>query len=219
MGSHLSRRGREAALMQFHCVGYEPYGFISNSLRRAERMDGTPITKIDIKHGKFLYPEEDREPSASIFDVRFQIGFFLLIDSCSIGKTGEEANQQCMLFLVWSTSSTNPQNKEGDATFDGKEHDDEKPKSTVNLSPSSSALSGEQDDMTKKKDKGKSLVDYFIRSRDFNADFKDYSKDSSNDVTAAGLIVLAAGQNYSNSTNPISIAGLSNTNISPTHGM
>nr|GEW80383.1 hypothetical protein [Tanacetum cinerariifolium] len=56
------------------------------------------------------------------------------------GKTGEEANQQYMLFPVWYTGLTNPQNKEGDATFDGKEHDAEKPESTVNLSPSSSAL-------------------------------------------------------------------------------
>nr|GEY94071.1 hypothetical protein [Tanacetum cinerariifolium] len=134
------------------------------------------------------------------------------------GKTGKEANQQYMLFLVWSTGLTNPQNKEGDDTFDGKEHDDEKLESTVNLSPSSSALSGEQDDMTKKKDKGKSHVDYFIGNRDFNADFKDYYEDSSNDVTAPGPIVPAAGQNYSNSTNPISAVGPSNTNTSPTHG-
>nr|GEW36850.1 hypothetical protein [Tanacetum cinerariifolium] len=119
------------------------------------------------------------------------------------GKTGEEANQQYMLFPVWPIGSTNPQNKEGDATFDGKEHDAEKPESTVNLSPSSSALSGEQDDMTKKKDKGKSPVDYFTENKDFNADFEDYSDDSSNDVTAAGPIVPAAGQNYSNSTTPL----------------
>nr|GFB26731.1 putative ribonuclease H-like domain-containing protein [Tanacetum cinerariifolium] len=95
-------------------------------------------------------------------------------------------------------------NKEGDATFDGKEHDAEKPESTVNLSLSSSALSGEQDDMTKKKDKGKSPIEYFTGIRDFNADFKDYSEDSSNDVSVAGPIVPTAGQNYSNNTNPIS---------------
>nr|GEZ62469.1 putative retroelement [Tanacetum cinerariifolium] len=90
----------------------------------------------------------------------------------------------------------------GDATFDGKEHDAEKPEFAVNLSLSSSAVSGEQDDMTKKKDKGKSPV----------------SKDSSNDVSAAGPIVPAAGHNYSNSTNPISAVGPSNSNSSPTHG-
>nr|GEW18528.1 hypothetical protein [Tanacetum cinerariifolium] len=134
------------------------------------------------------------------------------------GKAGEEANQPYMLFPVWFTGSSNPQNKEGYAAFDGKEHDAEKPESAVNLSPSSSALSGEQDDMTKKKDKGKSHVEYFTRNRDLNTDFEDYSKDNNNDVNAAGHIVPTAGQNYSNSTNPISIAGPSNTNTSPTHG-
>nr|GEY29081.1 putative ribonuclease H-like domain-containing protein [Tanacetum cinerariifolium] len=103
-----------------------------------------------------------------------------------------------------STDSSNPHNKEGDATFDGKEHDAEKPEFAFNLSPSSSALSGEQDDMTKKKDKEKCPIDYFIGNTDLNADFKDYSKDSSNDVSAAGPIVPTAGQNYSNSTNPFS---------------
>nr|GEZ17717.1 hypothetical protein [Tanacetum cinerariifolium] len=113
------------------------------------------------------------------------------------GKAGEEANQQYMLFPMWSTGSLTPQNKEGDVAFDGKEHDAEKPESAVNLSPSSSALSGEQDDMTKKKDKGKSHVEYFTRNKELNADFKDYSEDSnfedysedsSNDVSVAGPI-------------------------------
>nr|GEU34508.1 retrovirus-related Pol polyprotein from transposon TNT 1-94 [Tanacetum cinerariifolium] len=85
-----------------------------------------------------------------------------------------------------------------------QEHDAEKPKSVVNLSLSSSALSGEQDDMIKKKDKGKSHVKYLTGNRDFNADFEDYSVDSSNNVSTAGPIVPTAGQNYSNSTNPIS---------------
>nr|GFC20540.1 retrovirus-related Pol polyprotein from transposon TNT 1-94 [Tanacetum cinerariifolium] len=105
----------------------------------------------------------------------------------------EKATQQYMLFPVWSTGSSNLHNKEGDATFDGKKHDAEKPGSAVNLSPSS-------------------------RNRDFNVYFEDYSKDSSNNVSAAGPIVPTAGQNYSNSTNPISAAGPSNTNTSPTHG-
>nr|GEV47697.1 putative ribonuclease H-like domain-containing protein [Tanacetum cinerariifolium] len=133
-------------------------------------------------------------------------------------KEGEEANQQYMIFPVWSTGSPNPQNKEGDAAFDEKEHGAEKPESAVNFSPSSSALSGEQDDMTKKKDKGKSPIEYFTKNKDLNADFEDYSEDSSNDVSAAGPIVPTAGQNYSNSTNPFSADGPSNTNTSPTHG-
>nr|GEX77651.1 putative ribonuclease H-like domain-containing protein [Tanacetum cinerariifolium]GEX86966.1 putative ribonuclease H-like domain-containing protein [Tanacetum cinerariifolium] len=76
----------------------------------------------------------------------------------------------------------------------------------------------EQDDMTKKKDKGKSPVDYFTGNRDFNANFEDYFDNSSNDVSADGPIVPTVGQNYSNSTNFISVAGPSNTNTSPTHG-
>nr|GFD46391.1 hypothetical protein [Tanacetum cinerariifolium] len=52
-------------------------------------------------------------------------------------------------------------NKEGDAAFDEKEHDAEKHESAVNSSPRSSALSGEQDDMTKKRNKGKSPIEYF----------------------------------------------------------
>nr|GEW32078.1 putative ribonuclease H-like domain-containing protein [Tanacetum cinerariifolium] len=139
-------------------------------------------------------------------------------DEFDAEKAGEEATQQYMLFPVWSTGSLNPQNKEGDDAFDGKEHDAEKPESVVNLSPSSSALSGEQDDMTKKQDKGKSHVEYFIGNRDFNVDFEDYSENSNNNVSAAGPIVPTAGQSYSNSTNPISAAGPSNTNTSPTHG-
>nr|GEY19304.1 putative ribonuclease H-like domain-containing protein [Tanacetum cinerariifolium] len=119
-------------------------------------------------------------------------------------KAGEDANQQYMLFPVWSTGSLNPQNKEGDVAFDGKEHDAEKPGSTVNLSLSSSALLGEQDDMSKKKDKGKSPVEYFTGNRDLNADFEDFSEDSGNDVSVVGPIVPTAGQNYSNSTNPFS---------------
>nr|GEW82972.1 hypothetical protein [Tanacetum cinerariifolium] len=39
-----------------------------------------------------------------------------------VGKIREEANQQYMLFPVWSTGSINLQNKEGDTTFDGLEN-------------------------------------------------------------------------------------------------
>nr|GEX08071.1 PI-PLC X domain-containing protein At5g67130 [Tanacetum cinerariifolium] len=102
-------------------------------------------------------------------------------EKINAGKTREEADQQYMLFPVWSTGSTNLQNKEGDTTFDGKEHDAKKSESSVNLSPSS-------------------------RNRDSNKDFEDYFEDNSNDVSAAGPVVPTAGKNYSNSTNFISAA-------------
>nr|GEW71166.1 uncharacterized mitochondrial protein AtMg00810-like [Tanacetum cinerariifolium] len=78
-------------------------------------------------------------------------------DEFDAEKAGEEVTQQYMLFPVWSSGSSNPQNKDGDAVFNGKEHevDTNKPESAVNVSPSSSAQSGKQDDKTKKKDKGK----------------------------------------------------------------
>nr|GEW65968.1 retrovirus-related Pol polyprotein from transposon TNT 1-94 [Tanacetum cinerariifolium] len=118
-------------------------------------------------------------------------------------KAKEEATQQYMLFHVWSTSSSNLQNKEGDATFNGKDHDAEKHESAVNLSPSSSARSKRQNDMTKKKDKGKSHVEYFTGNRDFNADFEDYSEDSSNDVSVDGPIVPTTGKTTLTTLTPL----------------
>nr|GEV60597.1 ribonuclease H-like domain-containing protein [Tanacetum cinerariifolium] len=47
-------------------------------------------------------------------------------------KAGEEIIQQYVLFPVWSSGSTNPQNTDGDAAFDEK-----KPEYEVNVSPSS----------------------------------------------------------------------------------
>nr|GEZ70336.1 hypothetical protein [Tanacetum cinerariifolium] len=132
-----------------------------------------------------------------------------LVVSAAQGKAREEANQQYMLFPVWSTGSSNPQIKEGDIAFDGKEHDTKKP---------DIALSGEQDDMTKKNAKGKSPVESLTGNRELNVDFEDYFEDNSNNVSATGPIVPTARQNYSNNTNPISAAGPSNSSTTPTHG-
>nr|GEU31171.1 ribonuclease H-like domain-containing protein [Tanacetum cinerariifolium] len=76
-------------------------------------------------------------------------------------KTGKEINQQYVLFPVWSSGSTNPQNSDGDAAFNGKEpdFDAKKPESEVIVSPSRSAQSKKQDDKTKKEAKGKKLED------------------------------------------------------------
>nr|GFA36043.1 retrovirus-related Pol polyprotein from transposon TNT 1-94 [Tanacetum cinerariifolium] len=76
-------------------------------------------------------------------------------------KAGEEVDQQYVLFPVWSFGFTNPQNYDGDAAFDGKEHDFDakKPESEVILSPSSSTQSKKQDDKTKKEAEGKKLED------------------------------------------------------------
>nr|GEV80350.1 RNA-directed DNA polymerase, eukaryota [Tanacetum cinerariifolium] len=141
-------------------------------------------------------------------------------DEFDAEKAEEEVTQQYMLFPVWSSGSSNPQNKDEDAAFDGKEHevDTKKPESVVNVSQSISAQSGKQDDKTKKKDKGKSSVDSFTGNRDLSAEFEDHFDNNSNDVNAADSIVPTAGQNSSNSTNPFSAIGPSNTTASPTYG-
>nr|GEV17052.1 hypothetical protein [Tanacetum cinerariifolium] len=117
-------------------------------------------------------------------------------DKFDAEKEREEINQQYVLFPVWSFGSTNPQNYDGDAAFDRKEHDFDakKTESEVILSPSSSAQSMKQDDKTKKEAKGKSPVESFTRHRDLSTEFKD-------------LI-----------TTVMSAAGPSNTTASPTHG-
>nr|GEZ34521.1 hypothetical protein [Tanacetum cinerariifolium] len=79
-------------------------------------------------------------------------------DKFDAKKAGEEIDQQYVLFPVSSSGSTNPQNNDGDATFDGKEHDfnAKKPESKVSVSLSNSAQLRKQDDKTKKEAKGKS---------------------------------------------------------------
>nr|GEX99814.1 hypothetical protein [Tanacetum cinerariifolium] len=106
----------------------------------------------------------------------------------------------------------NQSNHSADAAFDGKEHDFDvkKPESEVILSPSSSAQSRKQNDKTKKEAKGKSPVESVTGYRDLNAKFKDCSDNSSNEVNAAGSIVLTVGQNSLNNTNTFSVAGPSN---------
>nr|GFC41506.1 copia protein [Tanacetum cinerariifolium] len=116
-------------------------------------------------------------------------------DKFDAEKAGEEGDQQYVLFPVWSSGSTNPQNTDEDATFDGKEpkFDKKKPESEVNVSPSSSAQSKKQDDKTKREAKGKSLVESLTGYRDLSAEFEAYSKDSINEVNAADTLVPAVG--------------------------
>nr|GEV17676.1 putative ribonuclease H-like domain-containing protein [Tanacetum cinerariifolium] len=140
-------------------------------------------------------------------------------DKFDAEKAWEESDQQYVLFIVWSFGSTNPQNTDGDAAFDGKEpdFDAKKPESEVIVSPSSSAQSRKQDDKTKRQAKGKSPVESFTGYKDLNAEFEDYSNYSINEVNAASTIVPTVGQISPNSTNTFSVASPSNAVASPTH--
>nr|GEW28160.1 hypothetical protein [Tanacetum cinerariifolium] len=80
--------------------------------------------------------------------------------------------------------------------------------SEVILSLRSSAQSRKQDDKTKKEAKGKSHVESFTGYRDLSLEFEDFSKNSTNEVNAAGTIVPTVGKNSSNSTNPFSATEL-----------
>nr|GEU44049.1 hypothetical protein [Tanacetum cinerariifolium] len=141
-------------------------------------------------------------------------------DKFNVENPGEEIDQQYVLFPMWSSGSINPHNNDGDAAFDGKEHDFDvkKPESKVNVSPSSSAQSRKQDDKTKKEAKGKSHVESFTGYRDLSAEFKDCSDNSINEVNAAGSIVPTVGKNSPNSTNTFSTAGPLNAAASQTYG-
>nr|GEU34615.1 hypothetical protein [Tanacetum cinerariifolium] len=107
-------------------------------------------------------------------------------DKFDAQKAMEEGDQHYVLFPIWSSGSTNPQNNEEDAAFDKKEHDFDakKPESAATLSPSSSAQSRKQDDKTKKEAKGKTPVESVIGYRDLNAEFEDCSDNSCNEVNA-----------------------------------
>nr|GEU36349.1 hypothetical protein [Tanacetum cinerariifolium] len=90
-------------------------------------------------------------------------------DKFDAKKAGEESDQQYVLFLVWYFGSKNPQNTDGDVTFDEKEPAFEGSKlvSKVNVFPSSSAQSKKQDDKTKREAKD---ITYFDDEGDVGAE-------------------------------------------------
>nr|GEY34423.1 putative ribonuclease H-like domain-containing protein [Tanacetum cinerariifolium] len=67
-----------------------------------------------------------------------------------------------------------------------------------------------QGDKTENKDKGKSHVVTITGFRDLNAEFEEYTNNSSNGVNATSSLVFTAGHNFINSTNDFSAAGPSN---------
>nr|GEV21542.1 putative ribonuclease H-like domain-containing protein [Tanacetum cinerariifolium] len=134
-------------------------------------------------------------------------------------KIGEEIVQQYVLFPVWSSGSTNPQNTDGDAAFNKKEPEFEgrKPESEVNVSLSSSAQSKKHNDKTKREAKGKSPVESLTRYRNLSVEIEDFFDNNINKDNAVGTLVPAVGQLSLNSTNTFSAAGPSNAAASLTH--
>nr|GEV16507.1 hypothetical protein [Tanacetum cinerariifolium] len=133
-------------------------------------------------------------------------------------KQGRKMFNNMCFFPLWSSGSKNPYNTDDDAAFGGKkpEFERRKPASEVQVSPSSSAQTKKHDDKTKREAKGKSLVELSIRYRNLSAEFKDFLDNSINEVNAADTPVPAVGQISTTSTNTFSVAGPSNTVVSPT---
>nr|GEV71685.1 putative ribonuclease H-like domain-containing protein [Tanacetum cinerariifolium] len=109
-------------------------------------------------------------------------------------KAREENVQQYVLFPIWSSGFKSPQNINGDAAFEVKEHEFEgrKPESEVHV-----FLSG---------------------YRNLSAEFEDFSDNIINEVNADDSLVPAVKQILNNSTNTFSVVGPSNTVVSLTHG-
>nr|GEV29104.1 Gag-Pol polyprotein [Tanacetum cinerariifolium] len=113
-------------------------------------------------------------------------------DKFDAEKAGEEINQQYVLFLVWSSGFTNPQNTDRDDAFDEKEpeFDEKKHESEVIVSPSSSAQSKKQDEKTTSEAKGKSPVESFTGNKDLSVEFEDLSDNRINEVNVADAFQL-----------------------------
>nr|GEW02150.1 hypothetical protein [Tanacetum cinerariifolium] len=92
------------------------------------------------KHNSPLKRHINRSPSpkASNSPPRVTAVKALMVNATQ-EKAGEESDQQYVLFPIWSSGSTNPQNADGDAAFDEKEPEfnEKKHESEVNVSPSS----------------------------------------------------------------------------------
>nr|GEW14597.1 ribonuclease H-like domain-containing protein [Tanacetum cinerariifolium] len=135
-----------------------------------------------------------------------------------LGKFNGKADEG---FLVgYSLSSKAFRNTVDDVAFGGKkpEFEREKPESEFHVSPSSSAQTKKHDGKTKREAKGKSPIELSTRYRNLSAEFDDFSDNSINEVNVVDFPVLVVGQLSTNSTNTFSDAGLSNIDVSPTHG-
>nr|GEW23123.1 hypothetical protein [Tanacetum cinerariifolium] len=183
-----------------------------NGIKREFSVTRTPqqMALLKEKTGKFEGTVDERFLVG--YSVVVLLGCLILIVSHRlriVNQSLQEIDQQYLLFPMWSSSFTNPQNNDGDAAFDGKEpdFDAKKPESEVIVSLSSSPQSKKQDDKTKKEAKGKSLVESFTGYKDLSAEFKDYSNNIINEVNVAGTLVPTVGQISPNNTNTFSVAG------------
>nr|GEV77314.1 hypothetical protein [Tanacetum cinerariifolium] len=128
-------------------------------------------------------------------DEGFLVGYFVYSKSFRVFNSRTRIVQET-LHVNFLENKPNA-NNDGDATFDGKEHDFDakKPEFEVILSHSSSAQSRKQDDKTKKEAKGKSPVESFIGYKDLSTEFEDCFDNNSNEVNATEDIIYSDDDN------------------------
>nr|GFA59120.1 hypothetical protein [Tanacetum cinerariifolium] len=119
--------------------------------------------KVNAVKGNMSYLTEFEEINGGYiaFGGKPKCGKILSKGKIRTEKAGEENVQQYVLFPLWSSGSKDPQNTDGDATFEVKEpkFEGRKPESEVYVSPSSSAKTKKHDDKTKREAKGTSPVE------------------------------------------------------------
>nr|GEY07729.1 hypothetical protein [Tanacetum cinerariifolium] len=127
-----------------------------------------------------------------------------------ISGKGEENVQQYVLFPVWSSGSTNPQNTDGDAAFEVKEPEFEgrKPQSKVHVSPSSSAQTTKHDDKTNREVKGKSPIESSTGYRNLKLEDITYSDDEED---------VGAKADFTNLETSIIVSPISTTRVHKDH--
>nr|GEV66844.1 hypothetical protein [Tanacetum cinerariifolium] len=140
------------------------------------------------------------------------------LDACKVGKETVSA-QQYVLLPLWSTGSQDPQYTDddvADAAFGVKEN-----KNDVYVSANGSNKSGtkKHDEMAKRDDKGKSLVDSPTGVRDLRAEFEEFSFNSTNRVNGVSAHVNVIRPNSTNSTNSFNTTSPSVNVVSSNFGI
>nr|GEW85774.1 hypothetical protein [Tanacetum cinerariifolium] len=105
--------------------------------------------------------------------------------------------------------------REGNVQQYENEFEVKKPEFEVHVSPSNSAKTKKHDDKTKRETKEKSPVKLSTGVRKLIEEFEDFIDNSTNEVNAVSTPVLAVRQISTNNTNTFSVAGPSNTAVSP----
>nr|GEU50153.1 hypothetical protein [Tanacetum cinerariifolium] len=176
------------------------------------RLFGSPVTIFNTLDplGKFDGKADEG------FLVRYSVSS--IQEHFDVDKAREGNVQQYVLFPIWSSGSKDPQNTDDDTTFEVKEPEFEvkEPESEVHIYPGSSAKTKKHDDKTNKEAKGKSHIELSTGVQNLSKELEDFFDNSTNEVNAASTTVPAIGQNSTNSSNTLSVAGPYNTVVSPT---